>query len=81
MFSVHIAKSQNVTIYPGNLDHIVTSMAAPGTIDWSGCRAGFALTEKRRLSMARAKSCRSPDTENPADAVFLIGNNRPLSDL
>jgi hypothetical protein len=35
----------------------------------------WAFTEYEDLSSAI--SCRSPDTENPADAGFLIGDYRP----
>jgi hypothetical protein len=53
-------------------------MTDPITFGWSGRRVGLSPTEKRRLYTAHAKSCRSPDTENPADAGFLIGNGHNL---
>jgi hypothetical protein len=35
----------------------------------------------QREGLSSAKSCRSPDTENPADAGFLLGDYRPGKDI
>jgi hypothetical protein len=49
-----------VTVYRDTLSegfsHFVTSIAAPVASGWSGCRVGFAPTEKRRLLTAHARS-------------------------
>jgi hypothetical protein len=49
-----------VTVYRDTLSegfsHFVTSMTAPVASGWSGCRVGFAPTEKRRLLTAHARS-------------------------
>src|SRR5580693_2217234 len=49
-----------VTVYRDTLSegfsHFVTSMTAPVASGWSGCRVGFAPTEKRRLLTAHART-------------------------
>ena len=50
---------------------------APIASGWSeNCRVGLSPTGKRRLYTAHAKSSRSLDTDNPADAGLLIGHFR-----
>jgi hypothetical protein len=64
-----------VTVFRDTLSegfsHFVTSIAAPVASGWSGCRAGFAPTGKRRLFTAHAKSRHSHWSELRSPQVLI----------